>query len=184
MKWSLNELRYTADKPLEFSEDLDLKKSLQARNPEILDVAPVHVDGLFTVDELGTMLYAKVKTTVTLPSTRSFKPVPLDLAFDFTEHYLSRFDRDKLKETADSDIALVLDDDIIDLNTVIVDNILLQIPMQVLAADEQAADATLPTGKDWNLLTEDQVAEKQKDNTDIDPRFAKLKGFFDEKLND
>lgn len=39
MKWSLNELRQTADEPLMFEETLDLKASLTKRRPEILDVS-------------------------------------------------------------------------------------------------------------------------------------------------
>ena len=55
MKWSLNELRQTADEPLMFEETLDLKASLTKRRPEILDVSPVLVKGVFSVDELGVL---------------------------------------------------------------------------------------------------------------------------------
>ncbi len=84
MKWSLNELRQTADEPLMFEETLDLKASLTKRRPEILDVSPVLVKGVFSVDELGVLGYAKVKTTVTLPSTRSLEPAEVYLEFEFT----------------------------------------------------------------------------------------------------
>ena len=53
MKWSLNELRQTVDEPLTFSETLDLKDELMTRNSDIIDVSPVEVKGIFSVDELG-----------------------------------------------------------------------------------------------------------------------------------
>ena len=38
MKWSLNELRQTVDEQLTFSETLDLKDELMARNSDIIEV--------------------------------------------------------------------------------------------------------------------------------------------------
>ncbi|KRN88540.1 YceD family protein [Ligilactobacillus ceti] len=180
MKWSLSELRFTGEKPLNFEETLNLEQALQKRNPELIAVSPIEVSGFFTVDEMGTMLYARVKVTLTLPSTRSFQPVDLPLDFDLTEHYISHFDRQRLAEFGDNDVALVLEDDLIDLDQVVLDNILLQIPMQVLTNDEQqATEATLPTGNDWQIVTEDQVKKKQEESPKIDPRLAKLQDFFE-----
>ncbi len=171
MKWSLNELRQTADEPLMFEETLDLKASLTKRRPEILDVSPVLVKGVFSVDELGVLGYAKVKTTVTLPSTRSLEPAEVDLEFEFHERDLSRFE--------DTDVVIVLENDILDLNSVIEDNILLQIPMQVLTKAEQQDDATMPNGGDWNVVSEGELKKMQKDEDGVDPRLAKLKDFFE-----
>ena len=178
MKWSLNELRQTADEPLMFEETLDLKASLTKRRPEILDVSPVLVKGVFSVDELGVLGYAKVKTTVTLPSTRSLEPAEVDLEFEFTEHYVSHHERD-LSRFEDTDVVIVLENDILDLNSVIEDNILLQIPMQVLTKAEQQDDATMPNGGDWNVVSEGELKKMQKDEDGVDPRLAKLKDFFE-----
>ena len=60
MKWSLNELRQTVDEPLTFSETLDLKDELMTRNSDIIDVSPVEVKGIFSVDELGVCGCASV----------------------------------------------------------------------------------------------------------------------------
>ena len=117
MKWSLNELRQTADEPLMFEETLDLKDSLKQRRPDILDVSDVLVKGIFSVDELGVLGYAKVKVKIVLPSSRSLEPAELDLNFDFTEHYVSYHERD-LSRFEDTDVVIVLENDILDLNSV------------------------------------------------------------------
>ena len=75
MKWSLNELRQTVDEPLTFSETLDLKDELMTRNSDIIDVSPVEVKGIFSVDELGVCGYVKVKTKLVLPSSRSLNMI-------------------------------------------------------------------------------------------------------------
>ena len=177
MKWSLNELRQTADEPLMFEETLDLKESLKQRRPDILDVSDVLVKGIVSVDELGVLGYAKVKVKIVLPSSRSLEPAELDLNFDLTEHYVSYHERD-LSRFEDTDVVIVLENDILDLNSVIEDNILLQIPMQVLTDAEQQDEATMPEGGDWNVVSEGQLKKMQKDENGIDPRLAKLQDFF------
>ncbi len=59
------------------------------------------------------------------------------------------------------------------------DNILLQIPMQVLTKAEQQDDATMPNGGDWNVISEGELKKMQKDEDGVDPRLAKLKDFFE-----
>ena len=175
MKWSWNELRQTGAKPLQFDETLEMQAKLKQRNADIIAVSPVRVKGVFSVDELGVLGYMQVEVKVTLPSTRSLQPTEVLLNFDLTEHYVSHHDVD-LSRFEDTDVVIVLEDDILDLVSVVEDNILLQIPMQVLTEEEQQADAILPSGQDWNLVSEDQL-NKQQENQ-VDPRLAKLKDFF------
>ena len=177
MKWSWNELKQAFANPIQFETTLDLTESLKARNKEILAVSKIEVNGIFSVDELGVLGYMRVKVKVTLPSTRSLKPSDVWLDFDLTEHYVSRHDQD-LSRFEDTDVVIVLEDDVLDLASVIEDNILLQIPMQVLTEDEQCQDAHLPSGKDWDVVYEDQLKKHPKTG---DPRFAKLKDLFKEE---
>lgn len=177
MKWSWNELRQSGAKPLQFDETLEIQNDLIKRNTDILAVSPVRVKGVFSIDELGVLGYMQVEVKVTLPSTRSLQPTEVCLNFDLTEHYVSRHNVD-LSRFEETDVVIVLEDDILDLKSVIEDNILLQIPMQVLTEEEQKADAILPSGRDWNLVSEDQL-NKQQENQ-VDPRLAKLKDFFKE----
>lgn len=177
MKWSLNELRQTIDEPLTFSETLDLKDELMARNSDIIEVSPVEVKGIFSVDELGVCGYVKVKTKLVLPSSRSLEAAEVPLVFDFTEHYVSQHEHD-LSRFEDTDVVIVLPNDILDLDNAICDNILLQIPMQVLTATEQSSDESMPSGNDWSVVSESQLRKSRKDEDGVDPRLSKLKDFF------
>ncbi len=57
MKWSLLELRKYQETPLTFHETLDLKAALMKRDNLILDVAPVEVEGLVSVDKKGYIVH-------------------------------------------------------------------------------------------------------------------------------
>ncbi|MBU5308933.1 YceD family protein [Ligilactobacillus saerimneri] len=177
MKWSLNELRRTGAEPLSFKETIDLTEQLKAKRADIQDVSAVTVDGFFTNDRFGIVVYAKVEVSLVVPSTRSLTLVTLNLSFDFTEHYLSKFEKQKVDEFEGDDVVIVLDDDYVDLQPVICDNILLQIPMQVLTVAEAEGVAQLEQGEGWQVEVEDQT-DTQKKKDQIDPRLAKLKDFF------
>ncbi|MEG7364922.1 YceD family protein [Aerococcus tenax] len=56
----------------------------------------------------------------------------------------------------------------------IVDNIITHIPLKRLTPDELEA-TELPSGDDWNLMTEASFQNDEKKSDQIDPRFAKLK---------
>ena len=94
----------------------------------------------------------------------------VDEAVQFVLHDLSRFE--------DTDVVMVLPNDILDLDNAICDNILLQIPMQVLTATEQSSDESMPSGNDWSVVSESQLKKSRKDEDGVDPRLSKLKDFF------
>ena len=90
MKWSLNELQRYKNEPLHVKEQLDLNEMLTERFPDqVLAVAPVMVDGYVSFKDGDVMLTLKVKTTLTVPSSRSLKPVQLPTEVEITEFYLS-----------------------------------------------------------------------------------------------
>ncbi|GAX05800.1 DNA-binding protein [Secundilactobacillus pentosiphilus] len=180
MKLSLSELQKEyRQAPLKFDEALDLKADLMERYPdEVLDVTPVHINGMVSVEGNGDALfYAHVKATLTVPSTRSLAPVELPADFDVTEFYvdsqaaLSRYEK--------TDVVLVVNNDEIDVDKAIADNLLLQIPMQVLTKAEQSADQ-LPEGQGWEVTIEGDQDAEESDSKTVDPRLAKLKNFFDD----
>lgn len=180
MKWSLNELRQAGSQPIAFEEQLDVTSLLKSRLPELIDMTKAKVSGLFSVDSLGVLGYAKVEVSLTLPSTRSLEPAQLTLSFDLTEHYVSHHEHD-LSRFDDDDVVIVLDEDILDLNEVVVDNILLHIPMQILTEAERTADQTFLEGDDWQVVSEARLEEIKKEaKPAVDPRLAKLGDFFKE----
>nr|WP_321314808.1 YceD family protein [uncultured Ligilactobacillus sp.] len=180
MKWSLNELRQAKEKPIQFEETLDLESALKQRRSDIISLTPVKVKGIFTLDSRGILGGFNVKTTITVPSTRTFEPVKIPLDFDFSEYYVSEH-QDDLSQFDSLDVVIKLDNDILSLEKVIEDNILLQIPMQILSKKEQEATVDeMPQGENWDVLTEKQIEEDSRHNHEIDPRMVKLKNFFKE----
>ena len=71
MKWSLLELRKYHEEPLVFHETLNLKEELLKREKEIIDIAPIEVEGMITVTPKEYLFHYSLKTMITLPSTRS-----------------------------------------------------------------------------------------------------------------
>ncbi|GEN47455.1 DUF177 domain-containing protein [Ligilactobacillus pobuzihii] len=180
MKWSYKQLQQLGDEPLQINETFDLEKNLKARRNDILSVAPVAVKGVIGADRLGAYSQLQVKTRVTLPSTRSLRPAELKLSFLINENYVEA-SRTDFSEFSKQDLVLVLDNDLLDLEKVITDNILLQIPMQVLTDSEKSATDSALAGRDWQVLSEDQLSKQREDSDQkIDPRMEKLAHFFDD----
>lgn len=173
MKWSLSELSQNGSKPLHVDAIVDIAVSIKERDSDVLAISPVSVQGLFSMDSLGLLGYLKITATVTVPSTRSLEPVELPLSFDVSEYYVSHHESN-LERFDDDDVVIVLENDVVDLNQIVEDNILLQIPMKVLTAEEKQHVANLQ-GDDWSLLDEDH---KANGSDAIDPRMAKLKDYF------
>ncbi|ANZ62188.1 DNA-binding protein [Secundilactobacillus paracollinoides] len=176
MKLSLTELRKNyRHESLKFDTTLDLKTSLMERYPdEVLDATPVKVSGMASVESSGDILiYAHVSATLTVPSSRSLDPVSLPTDFDMIEFYVDSHEAvDRYEKT---DVVLYVEDDEIDVDKAVADNLLLQIPMQILTPAEQSAKS-LPEGKGWSVTIEGQ--DDASDAQTVDPRLAKLQNFF------
>lgn len=177
MKWTLSELRRYVDEPMHLQKQLELNDAMKARFPDqILAVAPVKIDGSVMYERGDATIFATVKTTVTVPSTRSLTPVELPLDFSFTESYTNdqtHLDRYEEAQT----LAFLLDDaqTPIDFEEAVMENIIEQIPSRVLTSLE-AAGNSMPQGKGWDVQEEGAVASEANDS--VDPRLAKLKELF------
>lgn len=183
MKWSLNELQQAKDDPIEFKTTLNLKDELCQRRPEIIKVDPIQIQGSFTADQRGVLGNFNVKTRVQMPSTRTFKPVTIPLDFDFSEYYVSHYQTD-LSAFDDLDVVIVLEKDVLVLEDLVIDNILVQIPMQILSDEERQAEInSMPQGNHWGVFTEQQLKDHAACSNQIDPRMEKLKEFFKDNDN-
>ena len=174
MKWSLLELNKYHETPLTFSETLNLKKELMRRDNQILDITPIKVDGLITVSKSDYLVHYTMKTTLTLPSSRSLEPVelPLDLVVD--EVFMT-------PEQLQMRTELISEEEVlpIDLAESVADNILLAIPLQILTKEETESNQ-MPAGQDWEVISEeDFLQQKETAAPKIDPRLAKLSELLD-----
>ncbi|PWG01020.1 YceD family protein [Levilactobacillus bambusae] len=175
MKWSLSDSLKNQE-PLQFDDTLDLKSDLMDRYPsEVLDLTPVHVSGTLRNEGGQVVLTAHITTTITVPSSRSLEPVALPEDFEIKEYYVNT--QAALTQFEESDVVLVIEDDIIDFDKAVGDNILAQVPIHILT-DKEEQGAPMPNGEDWRVISEADQEQEKKDNQSVDPRLAKLKNYF------
>jgi len=183
MKWALSELNKFRGSQLDFIETIDLSTSLKNREPSIIDISPIKVNGFLEVDELGYYAHMTIETLLTVPSSRSLTPVSLPMNLQIDEEYMTPRQYDALKDVPEDDksLIIVLEKDLIDLTEAIEDFILLNLPLQVLTEEEQQS-TELPKGDFWQVVSEDDIkVEKETEAAStIDPRLAKLSEFFNE----
>lgn len=182
MKWTLRKIREHRDEVFKFDVELDVEAKIQMIEPSILHLTPVQVTGYFVTHGQEIFLHCHAKTVMTLPSSRSLKPVPVEIVVPIDERYVEpEFDAnaDEYEETT-----IVLEHDYIDLELAVIDSLLLNLPIQVIGEEER--EAALPSGNEWVVISEDdylaQVA-RQKEET-VDPRFASLKALLNENQKD
>ncbi|UUX34203.1 YceD family protein [Fundicoccus culcitae] len=178
MKWTIRRIKESPDGVLTFDELIHVAEAIQMRNKSVVNLEPVQVSGYLSAIDNEIILHCQAKVNITLPSTRSLKPVLLQLTIPIKERYVyPNFDTN-LQDYEETTI--VLEHDYIDLESAVIDAILLNLPMRVLAEDEGNHD--LPKGNDWMVLTEEDYKRQQKEASDqkIDERFAGLQSLFNE----
>ncbi|MFD1471089.1 YceD family protein [Companilactobacillus mishanensis] len=179
LNWDIQDVRKYKDKPFDFKETLDLEDELKTRSEEIIKVDKVEVNGQLFNDNGLVISDVKVGTKLTVPSTRSLEPVELVLRFRINEAY--NIDNIDTEDIDDYAIIIPIDDDNPTINVYesIIDNILLNIPTQILTEKEKSEDI-MPSGKNWTVLSEEEF-DKQKKEEHVNPEFAKLKNLFKDK---
>lgn len=151
---------------------VELSSDFFKRSQKMLyDAKNVHVAANLFFDEPYVTGNYRVTADLIVPSSRSLKPVAYHEDFTFTENYsLSNPNR---QELAESEAAIVkVKDDVIDLQTAIEDNLLLQIPTTILTPKEKK-EHLYPAGQGWAVVSEHSFKEGKKNQ--VNPAFAKLK---------
>ena len=183
MKWSLAELHRYQDEPLHIQSTFDLNASLTKLFPDIiLAVQPVKVDGYVTYDDGDATISAHVTTTLTVPSSRSLTPVQLPLDFTFSETYIDDRSHFARYEDEDEVVFLIKKGNSIDFDTALAENIVEQVPLRVLSAEEKSGKP-MPNGKGWSVISEDDYKAQQQKDDKVDPRLAKLQNLFPDQDN-
>ncbi|MCM2674838.1 YceD family protein [Alkalicoccobacillus plakortidis] len=169
MKWTLQELKAAKHKTFIINESVRFDELLKTSN-DIRDMSNIRVTGEVTYPNKLITFSLKLEGELTLPCARTLADVkwPLDISFD--EHFLP--DGSVMPDVSEKEEVHTVLGDVIDLTPILEERILLEVPFQVYA-EEGAEPLAPPSGKDWELVTE----ESQKDR--IDPRMADLAKFFD-----
>ncbi|MBF0778011.1 YceD family protein [Streptococcus cuniculi] len=175
----INDIQKKSD-GISFEETFQLSDELMARNADILAVSPIKVAGRVSFEAGFYLLNYQMTYDITLASSRSMKPVVLSETLPVHEIFVADEQALKDQDMVEEDLVLVVEEDMIVLSESVADNILLHIPLKVLAPEEEAGQ-DLPSGNHWALLTEeDYVAATQK-NKEANSPFAQLQGLFEEE---
>lgn len=172
MKWSIHQLQRYRQGDMPFDEMVNLE-SVKKRNPEIRDIAPVHVTGKCKIGSFKIDCTFKLEGTMTLPCARTWEDVQFPFTIESTETF--SWDPDNFSE---DDETHRVEGDYVELNPVLEELILLEIPLQVYS--EQAEDVERVEGKGWSYATDeayDRELEERKPK--VDPRLASLADFFE-----
>ncbi|WP_125711608.1 YceD family protein [Companilactobacillus kedongensis] len=177
LNWNVSDIRKYKDKPFSFKEEIDLETELKSRSKDILNVGKVNVDGQLFNDNGLVISDIKVATNVTLPSTRSLEEVSVPLKFRINEAY--NIDNIDTEEFEEDTIIIPIDeeDPVIDVYESVLDNILLNIPTQVLTEKERSENI-MPSGNNWTVISEEEYNKQKEEDKQVNPEFAKLKNLF------
>ncbi|MFD3448030.1 YceD family protein [Microbacteriaceae bacterium 4G12] len=167
MKWSINQLNKYRASGLTLDEVVDVSE-LKEMNEDIRDISPVHVTGRADLGANKFTFHLHIQGAMVLPCSRTLVDVTFPFEIETTEVFLAS----KQEYEADTDVHY-LQGEVLDLLPVIKENIILEIPMQIFS--ESASGGTPMQGQDWQVVTEQEKAEK------VDPRLAGLAKFFDKQ---
>lgn len=174
MKWSIHQLSKFRKEgmPIDFTVSLEDVKS---RNSDIREISPVHVKGLCTFGASQMTCQFTLSTTLTLPCARTWEDVEYPIEINTAEVF-SWVDKD-LRSDEDGDIHFI-DGDVIDMQPVLEELILLEVPMQVF---KENTEGQVQGGSFWSYTTDEEIELSRKnDEPKVDPRLAALAKYFDQ----
>lgn len=174
----LSEVRKSPE-GLPFDEKVSILEILKERYDQIIDINQVQARGQVSYDSGLYLLDYQLSYELTLPSSRSLEPVTLSFDYPVSETFIQETDVASQKELVEENLVLILQGDSIDLDESVADNILLNIPLRILTPEEEAGEINL-SGKDWEVLSEEDFAALQQEKKETTNPFAQLDGLFDE----
>lgn len=171
MKWTVIQLQKFRENGMEIDETVNVAQELKLRDPEIRDVTPVHVTGRADINSQKVTFQLRLTGSFTLPCSRTLADVQYPFDIRTMETFLlkpSEYDLSGTEELHE------LQGDVVDLLPIVFELLLLEVPMQVFCEDAKEQEG-LSQGKGWEVKTEDQLMQEQKqEKQKIDPRLAGL----------
>lgn len=174
----LSDVRKQAE-GLVFSTSFELADKLRDRDSEVIDLTGVKAAGQISFEADLYRLTYDLEYTLTMPSSRSMKPVVLPSRLEVFELFMEASVAEKQQALVDDELVLIVEEDVIDLEESILDNILLNIPLKVLTPEEEQDDYQMANGNHWTLLTQEQYEAKRQEEKEANSPFSALSGLFD-----
>lgn len=177
MKWSMIQLQKYRKTGIEFDETVQFDH-LKERDNQIRAISPIHIEGKADPDSKKVTFYLHITGELVLPSSRTLRDVrfPLDIHSTETFVYKSMDEQDD----GETENVHFIEGEMINLQPVIEELILLEIPIQVYNEADDQIPAEQESGKGWTFIQwEDRGKEKK-----VDPRLADLAKFFHQQDDD
>ena len=168
LKWTLSQLQKYRNKDFMIDETIRVDE-IKQDDPTIREVSPMHITGRGDIDSTKVTFHLKIEGHLILPCSRTLVDVILPINVETTETFLLQ---GSVYETEEE--AYQVKGDVIDVMPIIREILLLEVPMQVFCEDVESEEAAPQSGKDWEVIHEEDQSKK------IDPRLAGLAKFFDE----
>ncbi|WP_040204799.1 YceD family protein [Neobacillus jeddahensis] len=168
MKWTLSQLQKYRNKDFLIDETIRVDE-IKQDDPTIREVSPMHITGRGDIDSTKVTFHLKIEGHLILPCSRTLVDVKLPINVETTETFLFQ---GSVYETEEE--TYQVKGDVIDVMPIIREILLLEVPMQVFCEDVESEEAAPQSGKDWEVIHEEDQSKK------IDPRLAGLAKFFDE----
>lgn len=168
MKWTLSQLQKYRNKEFLIDDTISVDEIKQS-DPTIRDVSPIHITGRADIGVTRVTFHLKIEGHLILPCSRTLVDVTYPIHVETTETFMLQDSEFEVEEETH-----MLKGDTIDLLPVIAEILLLEIPLQVFSEDDHLEGAAPQSGKDWEVIHEENQSKK------IDPRLAGLAKFFDE----
>ncbi|MEH7106878.1 YceD family protein [Bacillus sp. JJ1764] len=167
MKWTLSQLQKYRNKEF-LIDDVFRFDEIKQDDPTIREVSPMHITGRGDIDSSKVTFHLKIEGYLILPCSRTLVDVKYPINVEASETFLLQNSVYQTEEEIHQ-----VKGDVIDLNPIIREILLLEVPMQVFCDDVFSEGAAPQSGKDWEVLQEESDSKK------IDPRLAGLAKFFD-----
>lgn len=171
MKWSRSEILKNTGH-IDFDEDVVIDPAIFEFEGNVLinSVEDVHIWGSGYLDDENDRFYCKLNVSGLMLVPDSITNEEIEVPFETDSDEVFSFG-----DADEEDGTRIVTDEVIDLLPAVIDDILLEVPLEVT----DAAEDNLPEGDGWKVFTEAEYEERRKDQ--IDPRLAKLKQFKSEK---
>ncbi|WLR53534.1 DUF177 domain-containing protein [Mesobacillus subterraneus] len=168
MKWTISQIQKHRNKDFLIDEFVRMD-SIKEIDPTIREVSPIHLTGRADISATRVTFHFRVDGHLVLPCSRTLVDVKYPIDVETTETFmLNSHDYEAVEEVHQ------VTGDVIDLEPIIKEILLVEIPMQVFCDDSAGLEGAPQSGKDWEVIEEQEKSEK------LDPRLAGLAKFFED----
>ncbi|WP_338469925.1 DUF177 domain-containing protein [Niallia sp. XMNu-256] len=167
MKWTINQLQKHRSKELKIDEYVNAEEIMKI-DQSIRGVPPIHVTGMADIGSSKITFHLNIKGQLILPCSRTLVDVDYPINVDTIETFLLNGPNYETDEEVHR-----VKGDVIDLNPIIYEILLLEVPMQVIA-ENSTEEGAPQSGKDWEVIHKKDKKDK------VDPRLAGLAKFFEQ----